>query len=204
MLAMMVELVVRFFPAGELLAVDNHGAIGVGVHAVPVVLKRVNMYAARPHMYFFALALVGHMDAAPANMNLFAFVGVDNVDAASKRNIDKWLIAAISELSRSLSLFSLIRSLGSGAAVLCAIGIASRLPIQQLIQRHAIQRGERNKVIGIGRGFAALPFTDSLTTHTQLSGKRLLRKPGSLAAINEPLRHRKIHDSSFHVVTVIE
>ncbi len=48
------------------------------------------------------------------------------------------------------------------------------------------------------------PFTDSLTAHTQLGGKRLLRKPGSLAAINEPLRHRKIHGSSFHVVTVIE
>lgn len=79
-----------------------------------------------------------------------------------------------------------------------------RLPIQQLIQRHTIQRGERNKVIGIGRGFAALPFTDSLAAYTQLGGKRLLRKPGSLAAINEPLRHRKIHDSSFHMVTVIE
>lgn len=67
-----------------------------------------------------------------------------------------------------------------------------------------MQRGERNEVIGIGRGFAVLPFTDSLTTHAQLGGKRLLRKPGGLAAINEPLRHRKIHNSSFHVVIVIE
>lgn len=48
------------------------------------------------------------MDAIPANMNLFAFVGINNVDAARKGNIGKWLIAAISVLSRSLSLFSLI------------------------------------------------------------------------------------------------
>lgn len=41
-------------------------------------------------------------------MNLFAFVGINNVDAAREGNIDKRLIAAISVLSRSLSLFSLI------------------------------------------------------------------------------------------------
>lgn len=144
------------------------------------------------------------MDTTPANMNLFALVGINNVDAAREGNIDKWFVAAIGVLGRILGLASHIRCLGAGATVLQVVGIVDCLPIQQLIQRHAIQRGERNKVIGIGRAFAALPFTDSLTTHTQLGGKRLLRKPGSLAAINEPLRHRKIHDSSFHVVTVIE
>ena len=105
-------------------------------------------------MDLFTLALVSHMDATPANMDLFAFVGINNVDAAREGNIDKWLIAAISVLSRSLSLFSPIWSFGAGVAVLCliislrVISAIHRLSIQQFIQRHAIQRGERNKVIG--------------------------------------------------------
>ena len=112
-----------------------------------IVLKRIDMHAARPHMHFFALALVGHMDAAPtnmdflapafvshmdaapANMDLFAFVGINNVDAAREGNIDKWLIAAISVLSRRLSLVSHIRRLGVGATVLQVVGIVGRLPI---------------------------------------------------------------------------
>ena len=48
------------------------------------------------------------MDAIPANMDLFAFVVINNVDAAREGNIDKWLIAVTRVLSRSLSLFSLI------------------------------------------------------------------------------------------------
>ena len=78
------------------------------MHTMSIVLKRIDMQSARPHMDLFTLALVSHMDAIPANMNLFAFVGINNVDAARKGNIGKWLIAAISVLSRSLSLFSLI------------------------------------------------------------------------------------------------
>ena len=66
------------------------------------------MQSAWPHVDLFTLALVSHMDATPTNMNLFALVGINNVDAAREGNIDKWLIAAISVLSRSLSLFSLI------------------------------------------------------------------------------------------------
>ena len=171
---------------------------------MPVVLKRIDMHAARPHMDLFTLALVSHMNAAPTNMNLFAFTGVDNVDAAREGNIDKWLVAATGVVGRILILFGLIRRLGSGIAVLRAVSVIYCLPIQQLIQRHAIQRGKRNEVVGVGRGFAALPFADSLAAHAQLGSKRLLRKPGSLAAIDEPLRHCKIHGSSFHVVTEIE
>ena len=108
------------------------------------------MYAARPHVHLFTLAVVGHMDAAPANMDFLAFIGINDVDAAREGNIDKWFVAAIGVLSRSLSLVSHIRCLGVGTAVLKVVGIASRFPIQQLVQRHAIQCGERNKVIGIG------------------------------------------------------
>ena len=78
------------------------------MHTMSIVLKRIDMQSAWPHMDLFTLALVSHMDAIPANMNLFAFVGVNNVDAAREGNIDKWLIAAISVFSRSLSLLSLI------------------------------------------------------------------------------------------------
>lgn len=171
---------------------------------MPVVLKRINVYAARPHMDFFALAVVGYVDSIPAHVNLFAFIGIDNVDTVRKGNVDEWLVAATGVVGRILILFGLIRRLGSSIAVLRAVSVICGLPIQQLIQRHAIQRGECNEVIGIGRGFAALPFADSLATHAQLGGKRLLRKPGSLAAIDEALCHRKIHGGSFREVTVIE
>ena len=87
-----------------------------------------HMDAAPTNMDFLAPAFVSHMDAAPANMDLFAFVGINNVDAAREGNIDKWLIAAISVLSRRLSLVSHIRRLGVGA-VLQVVGIVGRLPI---------------------------------------------------------------------------
>lgn len=67
MLAMMVELVVCFLPAGKRLVVDGDGAVVIGIHAMSIVLKRIDMQSAWPHMHLFALALVGHMDAAPAN-----------------------------------------------------------------------------------------------------------------------------------------
>lgn len=68
MLAMMVELVVCFLPAGKRLVVDGDGAVVIGIHAMSIVLKRIDMQSAWPHMHLFALALVGHMDAAPAGL----------------------------------------------------------------------------------------------------------------------------------------
>lgn len=162
------------------------------------------MQSARPDMDLFTLALVSHMDTIPANMDLFALLGINNVDTMRERNIDKWLITAIRMLSRSLGAFNLVGIICVKVIVGRSFDIASRFPIQQFIQRHAIQRGECNKVIGIGRGFAALPFADSLAAYAKLSSKRLLRKPGSFATIDETLCHRKIHDSSFHAATVIE
>ena len=38
MLAMMVELVVRLFPARKGLSVDGDGAVGIGMYAVSIVL----------------------------------------------------------------------------------------------------------------------------------------------------------------------
>ena len=101
---------------------------------MPVVLKRIDMHAARPYMDLFALAVVGYVDAIPANMNLFAFIGINNVDTAREGNVDEWLIATFSVLGRSRDIFSLIRRLGSGVAVLRVISVICRLPIQQLIQ----------------------------------------------------------------------
>lgn len=43
-------------------------------------------------MDLFTLALVSHMDTIPANMDLFALLGINNVDTMRERNIDKWLI----------------------------------------------------------------------------------------------------------------
>ncbi len=85
-------------------------------------------------MDLFTLALVSHMDAIPANMDLFAFVGVNNVDAAREGNIDKRLITAIRMLSRSLGVFSLVRIICVRGIVGRGVDITSRFPIQQLIQ----------------------------------------------------------------------
>lgn len=129
MLAMMVELVVCLLPAGKRLAVDGDGAVAIGTHAMSIVLKRIDMHAARPHMHLFALALVGHMDAAPTNMDFLALIGINDVDTAREGNIDKWFVTAIGVLGRILSLVSHIRRLGVGATVLRAVGIVGRLPI---------------------------------------------------------------------------
>ena len=59
-------------------------------------------------MDLFTLALVSHMDTIPANMDLFALLGINNVDTMRERNIDKWLITAIRMLSRSLGAFNLV------------------------------------------------------------------------------------------------
>lgn len=87
------------------------------------------MHAVRPHMHLFALALVGHMDAAPTNMDFLAFIGINDVDTAREGNIDKWFVAAIGVLGRILGLVSHIRHLGVGATVLQVVGIVGRLPI---------------------------------------------------------------------------
>ena len=99
------------------------------MHAVPIVLKRIDMYATRPNMDLFALALVSHMDTIPANMDLFTLIGINNVDAARERNIDKWLIVAISALSRSLGFLGVVRIVRVGATARRVVGITSRLPI---------------------------------------------------------------------------
>ena len=80
-------------------------------------------------MHLFALALVGHMDAAPTNMDFLAFIGINDVDTAREGNIDKWFVAAIGVLGRILGLVSHIRRLGVGATVLQVVGIVGRLPI---------------------------------------------------------------------------
>lgn len=69
------------------------------------------------------------MDAAPANMDFLAFIGINDVDTAREGNIDKWFVAAIGVLGRILSLVSHIRRLGVGATVLQVVGIVGRLPI---------------------------------------------------------------------------
>lgn len=58
-------------------------------------------------MDLFTLALVSHMDTIPANMDLFAFVGINNMDTACERNVDKWLAVRIHVLGRRLGAFRL-------------------------------------------------------------------------------------------------
>ena len=139
-------------------------------------------------------------------MDLFTLARINDMDAAGKGNIDERVVVAVSVFGGILGFFDTIRIVGVGIAVLrCtvalrAVGIICRLPIQQLIQRYAIQRGKRNKVIGIGRGFAALPFAHGLTAYAQLGSQCFLGKPGSFAAVDEALCHRKIHRSSFRLM----
>lgn len=101
---MMVELVVCFLPAGKRLAIDGDGAVVIGTHAMSIVLKRIDMHAARPHMHLLRPCARWSHGAAPANMDFLAFIGINDVDTAREGNIDKWFVAAIGVLGRILSL----------------------------------------------------------------------------------------------------
>ena len=80
-------------------------------------------------MDLFTLALVSHVDTAPTNMNLFTFVGVDDVNAACKGNVDKWLAVRIHVLGRRLGAFSLVVIICVNVIVGRGVDIASRFPI---------------------------------------------------------------------------
>ena len=85
-------------------------------------------------MDLFTLALVSHVDATPTNMNLFAFVGINNMDTACERNIDKWLAVRIHVLGRRLGAFRLVQIVCARVTVCRVIGITNRFSIQQFIQ----------------------------------------------------------------------
>ena len=69
--------------------------------------------------------------------------------------------------------------------------------IEQLVQAHTIELGERNQILGIGRALRALPFTDRLTREAQPSRQALLAKALTAAKIGEPLCSFYIHGSSY-------
>lgn len=69
--------------------------------------------------------------------------------------------------------------------------------IEQLIQTHTIELGERNQVLGIGRALRALPFADRLARQSQLSCQPFLTKAFAAAKVGEPLRSFYIHGSSY-------
>ena len=122
-LAMMVKLVVCFLPTGKRLAVDGDGTVGIGVHAMPIVLERIDMHTARPHVHLLTFALVGYVDAIPANMDLFTLARINDMDAAGKGNIDERVVVAVSVFGGILGFFDTIRIVGVGIAVLrCTAG----------------------------------------------------------------------------------
>ena len=69
--------------------------------------------------------------------------------------------------------------------------------IEQLVQAHAIEFGERDQVLGIGRALRALPFTDRLARQPQLSRQPFLAKTLAATKVGEPLRSFYIHGSSY-------
>ena len=69
--------------------------------------------------------------------------------------------------------------------------------IEQLVQAHAIEFGERDQVLGIGRALRAFPFTDRLARQPQLSRQPFLAKTLAATKVGEPLRSFYIHGSSY-------
>ena len=69
--------------------------------------------------------------------------------------------------------------------------------IEQLVQAHTIELGERDQVLGIGRALRALPFTDCLARQSQLSCQPFLAKTLAATKVGEPLRSFYIHGSSY-------
>ena len=99
-----------------------------------------------------------------------------------------------------------------GACALCRLGLALASAvlvlkldivldliarIEQLVQAHAIELGERDQVLGIGRALRALPFTDRLARQPQLSRQAFLAKTLAATKVGEPLRSFYIHGSSY-------
>ena len=74
--------------------------------------------------------------------------------------------------------------------------------IEQLVQAHAIEFGERDQVLGIGRALRALPFTDRLARQPQLSCQPFLAKALATTKVGEPLRSFYIHGSSYMMPAV--
>ena len=127
--------------------------------------------------------------------------------------------AACNEAERS-GLARLCRGEGSTvelAGALCRLGLALTCAvlvlkfdivldlvarIEQLVQAHAIELGERNQVLGIGRALRTLPFTDRLTRQAQLSRQPLLTKTLAATKVGEPLRSFYIHGSSYVIPAV--
>ena len=95
-----------------------------------------------------------------------------------------------------------LRGLGlalTGAVLVLKLDIVLDLVarIEQLVQAHAIEFGERDQVLGIGRALRALPFTDRLARQSQLSCQPFLTKAFAAAKVGEPLRSFYIHGSSY-------
>ena len=78
----------------------------------------------------------------------------------------------------------------------CRVRLCGRT-IKQLVKGDSVEGCKCDKVVGVGGGFATLPFADGLTAHTELVGERLLREAGGFSSINEALRHRGVHIVSF-------
>ena len=74
--------------------------------------------------------------------------------------------------------------------------------IEELVQTHAIEFGERDQVLGIGRTLRALPFTDRLARQPQLSRQPFLAKTIAATKVGEPLRSFYIHGSSYAMPAV--
>ena len=100
-----------------------------------------------------------------------------------------------------------LRRLGlalAGAVLILKLDIVLDLVarIEQLVQTHTIELGERDQVLGIGRALRALPFTDRLARQSQLSRQSLLAKALAAAKVGEPLRSFYIHGSSYAMPAV--
>ena len=95
-----------------------------------------------------------------------------------------------------------LRGLGlalAGAVLVLKLDIVLDLVarIEELVQAHAIEFGERDQVLGIGRALCAFPFTDRLARQPQLSRQPFLAKAFAAAKVGEPLRSFYIHGSSY-------
>ena len=95
-----------------------------------------------------------------------------------------------------------LRGLGlalTGAVLVLKLDIVLDLiaRIEELVQAHAIELGERDQVLGIGRALCAFPFADRLARQSQLSCQPFLTKAFAAAKVGEPLRSFYIHGSSY-------
>ena len=170
-------------------AVTATGFIGIaavciiGVTAISVVTYSVDIYMNMSSLIIVTLHTVN------SNMNMISVLVIK-----LSAQVDMYAVAAT-------GVFTIVfGGIGSRADRIVTSGtghvitlVRLVITVDKLVDSHAIERCQCDKVIGIRRGLRSLPFGHRLAADTQLFGKILLRITVNTAIFNKSVCNAYIH-----------